>query len=100
MPHSGLRDILHDGGIPPATPLPSIFDGPEALRHCLTTVLPTNFCNRGRVPVAYRLLHLQCFAESGSVSRSGALHYTLGCAVLSRTCCLRQPLAVRRTRLS
>ena len=27
---------------PPATPLPDRSTGPEALRHCLTTVLPIN----------------------------------------------------------
>src|SRR5258706_2050961 len=43
MPRGTLRDILHDGGIPPATPLPSICAGPEALRHCRTTDLPNKF---------------------------------------------------------
>ncbi len=37
---AGPRAILLDGGVPPATPLPALA-GPEALRHCLTTVLPT-----------------------------------------------------------
>src|SRR5262250_398557 len=34
--------MLLDGGFPPATPLPPHISGPEALRHCLTTVLPMN----------------------------------------------------------
>jgi hypothetical protein len=36
------RIITLDGGIPPATPLPTKYRGPEALRHCLATVLPMN----------------------------------------------------------
>ena len=40
MLRGGPRVILVDGGISPATPLPTKRGGPEALRHCLTTVLP------------------------------------------------------------
>ena len=40
MLRSRPRIIMLDGGIPPATPLPTKHYGPEALRHCLATVLP------------------------------------------------------------
>ena len=41
LARGGPRAILRDGGILPATPLPALRAGPEALRHCLTTVLPS-----------------------------------------------------------
>ena len=58
----GLRGIFRDGGIPPATPLPvRLPAGPVALRHCLTTVLPSEFLYwAGKQPLGanYRLLLL------------------------------------------
>jgi len=48
------RVILLDGGIPPATPLPTNNRGPEALRHCLATVLPRELAYWAREPAAHR----------------------------------------------
>jgi len=56
MPRGTPRDTLHDGEIPPATPLPSVCAGPEALRHCLTTVLPSKLLYRAREQTAWRQL--------------------------------------------
>ena len=62
MPRDTLRDILHDGEIPPATPLPSICAGPEALRHCLTTVLPNKFLCWVPKPAPWHSLQVPTFA--------------------------------------
>ena len=48
------RIIMLDGGIPPATPLPTKHRGPEALRHCLATVLPRELAYWAREPTAHR----------------------------------------------
>ena len=67
------RIILLDGGIPPATPLPTKYRGPEALRHCLATVLPRELAYWAREPTAhrqYRLLPAEVFTKEPMVSRS------------------------------
>ena len=54
MLRSRPRIIMPDGGIPPATPLPTKYHGPEALRHCLATVLPRELAYWAREPTAHR----------------------------------------------
>src|SRR5947209_3606276 len=57
--HGGPGGIELDSGFPPATPLPSKHTGPEALRHCLATVLPKELletgCQQKPPPVSHRM---------------------------------------------
>jgi hypothetical protein len=76
MPRGTLRDILHDGGSPPATPLPGICAGPEALRHCLTTVLPNQF------QVNYRFLASNTSPKGAPCQDFPSLNAIPGCSFI------------------